>query len=43
MKLASFVALWSSEVVLCVARAELAEVLRSLGNNICKQLELDSA
>lgn len=39
MEFAAFVALWSAQVVLSLARAELAEVFGGLGDNIGEELK----
>lgn len=43
MEFASLIPLWPTEMVLCLSSAELAEVLGGLGDDICEELELDSA
>lgn len=42
MELGALVALRAAEIVLALARAELAEVLGSLGHNILEELEGDA-
>jgi hypothetical protein len=43
MEFAAFISLWPAQMVLCLARAELAEVFGGLGDDICEELELDSS
>ena len=43
MEFASFVALWTAEMVLCLTGAELTEVLGGLGDYIGEELELDTS
>lgn len=43
MEPAAFVTLWPAEMILGLARAELAEVLGRLGHDVGEELHLDAA
>ena len=43
MELTPLIALWSSQMILRLPCAKLAEILRSFGNHISEELEFDTS